>query len=318
MHQMLARRIGRERAVEFCVARLGEQIGDAHAGEGSRLLRHQRVERLQDFVGARRVDQLDRAELAQLLALGAVAPAGRRRALGRVEAFPVAGKMREISAARRHAAAQLAHRIGFAADRFRHLLELEKIETQARIVLQAARDVAPQGQKPRTVDARGEARRQERRVVIAQIRAEPGQFARRAGGAHRERQQHQKRPRAVAHGDDGRPHALAGADQALPGREPVEALEHRAVGLRLEGAPVRPDRRQVLMYGNANDRRAPPPRRTRRRPLRGRRSGVEMRVKSCWNSLGHGRVSNWRALECRLGPTGVHIPLTRRHRRKSR
>ena len=34
------------------------------------------------------------------------------------------------------------------------------------------------------------------------------------------------------------PHAVAHADQALPGRQPIEALKNRAVGVRLEGAPI--------------------------------------------------------------------------------
>ena len=126
MHQMPGRRIGGNRAIEFRIARLGEQIADAHAGKLPRLLRHQRIERAQGFAAARRIDQLDLAELGELFALGAVAPARRRRALGRIKRFPVAGKMRQIGPARRHRAAQMPHRILLRADRFRHFLKMIK------------------------------------------------------------------------------------------------------------------------------------------------------------------------------------------------
>ena len=55
-----------------------------------------------------------------------------------------------------------------------------------------------------------------------------------------------------------RPTTMAGrtplrdADMALPGRQPIEALKNRAIGVRLEGAPILLDRRQILVDGNAN------------------------------------------------------------------
>ena len=57
-------------------------------------------------------------------------------------------------------------------------------------------------------------------------------------------------------------------------------LKNRAIGVRLEGAPIPLDRRQILVDGQTNVAQN-----------RGRRVDAEMRVKSCWDSLGHSRVS---------------------------
>ena len=61
--------IGRQRTIEFGVSRQREQVADAHARERPRLLRHQRVERVEHRVAAVRRDEDDRAELASRLRL---------------------------------------------------------------------------------------------------------------------------------------------------------------------------------------------------------------------------------------------------------
>jgi hypothetical protein len=317
MHEMPARRVGGERAIEFRIARLGKEIADTHVGKRSRLLRHQRVERVQDFAVAHWVDELDLAELAQPFAFGAVAPPRRRRALGHIECFPVAGEMGQIGPARGHRPAQVPHRILLRADRFRHFFQIDEIVAQARIVLQATRNGFPQRHETLGVDPRGEIRCQHRRVVIAKFRAEPGELARKAGRTNRQREQEQNSARAVAPHHDGRPHTVAHADQALPGHQPIEALKNRAIGARLEGAPILLYRRQILMDGDANGAKG----RSRRAGLRavgGRRIDTEMRVKSCWDSLGHGRVSIWERSIEGLRPRDVHIRLTRPYSLKSR
>ena len=103
---------------------------------------------------------------------------------------------------------------------------------------------------------------------------------------------------------------------ALPGRQPIEALKNGAVGLRLEGAPILLDRRQILVDGNANV--AEGGWRARLRTVGGRRIDAEMRVKSCWDSLGHGRVSILERSIKGLRPRDVHNPLTRPPGVKSR
>ena len=122
---------------------------------------------------------------------------------------------------------------------------------------------------------------------------EPSQVSSRAKPARRtdERQQEAGwRAAGVARDDDGRLHAVARADMALPGRQPVEALEDGAVGLRLEGAPERSRSRPDPRRSRAERRRAGATPMARASAATGV-SDVEMRVKSGWNSLGHGPAS---------------------------
>ena len=177
-------------------------------------------------------------------------------------------------------------------------------------------DLRPQRQKARAVHPVGKTRRQQRRVVVAKLGTEEGELARQTALANRERQQRQHRPTCVIGNDNRRPHAVAGADMALPGREPIEGLKNRAVGM-LEGAPVPLDRRQVLEDGNADTAKAAPPARAPRRGPRpaGRRRNARRVVL--------GQPGPWprlamEALEMGLRPRDVHNPLTRPPRSKSR
>ena len=103
--------------------------------------------------------------------------------------------------------------------------------------------------------------------------------------------------RAIAAHHDGGPHAIADADMTLPACEPIEALKDGAVGVRLESAPIPLDRRQILIDGKTDVARNRG-RRPRPRIVRGRRIDADMHVKSCWDSLGHGRVSMGQRSKC--------------------
>ena len=73
-------------------------------------------------------------QLAEPLALRAVASPRGRGALADVKGLPVAGEVGEIGAARVERDRQGEKRVGLRADRFGHLLEDQRIETKAPIV----------------------------------------------------------------------------------------------------------------------------------------------------------------------------------------
>ena len=93
-------------------------------------------------------------------------------------------------------------------------------------------------------DAR-EIAREQRRVVVAQRLPEEFQAPHDAG-LDRERQHEQRLAGAPADDDRGR-HALERTDVALPGGEPVEGLERRAVAVRFEMTPVALGGGEILM-----------------------------------------------------------------------
>src|SRR5688500_2892379 len=102
---------------------------------------------------------------------------------------------------------------------------------------QARHDFAPYLLKTRLIDALAEIRRKQRSVVVAQFGAEPGQPVREPAAQYGKRQQEQQLPKAVAARDDGGSDAVPASDVTLPNREPIEALEHGAVGDHFECAP---------------------------------------------------------------------------------
>ena len=121
--------------------------------------------------------------------------------------------------------------------------------------------------------------RQQRRVVVAEIRAEPGELARKTGGARRQRQQAQNAGR-IAHDHDRRTHAGAFADMALPGRQPIEGLEHSAVGLRARkrASPARPPTNpRKRRYGRRRHARSRLGRRLDRWPIGAEAQGQALR-----------------------------------------
>src|SRR5262245_66097232 len=94
------RRAGGQRVEEVAVARPREQVVHAHASECPGLLAHQYVERARLFIDAAGIDETYFAVLAETLALGTVAPARGRRALGPIELVPGAGELGQMRAAR--------------------------------------------------------------------------------------------------------------------------------------------------------------------------------------------------------------------------
>src|SRR6185312_16214329 len=99
----------------------------------------------------------------------------RRRALTGIKLLPVAGETRRMGAARIGCHAELAERIGLAADVGRHLLKLDPIVTQRRLALDARSHLTPRRNKPIGRYPLRKILGQERRVIIVQILAEPAQ-----------------------------------------------------------------------------------------------------------------------------------------------
>jgi hypothetical protein len=80
-------------------------------------------------------------------------PARRRRPLGGVESLPIVGQLGEVGAAWIQRDAEGEERIGLRAHRFRHLLEMDQVELQARMALHAIDDVAPHQRETRRTNA---------------------------------------------------------------------------------------------------------------------------------------------------------------------
>ena len=190
-------------------------------------------------------DEADFALLRQTLGLAALGLARRRRAPRGIEGVPVVAQRGDVGAARVGAGGKGEKRVGPAADRLRHFLQVDQIEGKAGIGGEQREDRAPQRGEFLRAQRRGEIRRQQRSVVVAQVRAEPDQPPHHSPPRDRERKDEDQAPAAVATGDDGRRCALAPADVLLPFRHPVERLERGALGVGLEEAPVVLDLVQV-------------------------------------------------------------------------
>ena len=250
MHQRTVARRRRKLAIERRMARGCEQVRHAHPRESLALLLHQEIERQREFGTGVRVDELDGAELAEPLQLGAIAAAGRRRALRRIERLPVGGKLRLIGAARIELHVERQHRIFLPADLGRHLVERDEVVARCGRFLQQPVHVVPQGEEAVGRELR-ELGREQRRVVVAENVAEKRQTAGEAAARNPQRQQQQQLI-AAPRDDDGRGDALRGADMALPGEEPVEGLERRAVRGPFEAPPVGFDGREIVMDRKAD------------------------------------------------------------------
>jgi len=115
--------------------------------------------------------------------------------------------------------------IDLAADRFRHLLQIDQVEAETRAGAQQGEDVAPQRREAFPAEVRAKLFAEDRRVVVAQVAAEPAQLAYQAAAFDRQRQDEQQIAVGVAAENDRRPRALPVADMMLPSGEPVERLE---------------------------------------------------------------------------------------------
>lgn len=88
-----------------------------------------------------------------------------------------------------------------------HLGQEDQIEAQALVAPQALLDRPPEHQLAGAVNALGKTRRQQRPVVIAEVRTESFEHAGKADRTHGKRQQKQ-RPIRVTSEDDSRPSAV--------------------------------------------------------------------------------------------------------------
>ena len=96
----------------------------------------------------------------------------------------------------------------------------------------------------------GKVARQQRRVAVVEMCAEPDNAAH-APAQYRKRQDEENAPVAPTDHDRGRD-SFPAADVALPGRNPVKGLKGRAVGLRLEGPPLRLEADEIVMQRQVN------------------------------------------------------------------
>jgi len=145
----------------------GKNVGNAFAGQCAAFLIHQDFERLARVLAIGRADKANVAELRHVPALGAVAAAGRRRAFGVVELFPVVAQVSQVRAVGVGRNAEIHERIGLRADRLRHLLKFDPVVAQCRLALHLHLQVVPSGQKAFRRDALRKIRGEERRVIVA-------------------------------------------------------------------------------------------------------------------------------------------------------
>src|SRR4051812_34981951 len=136
---------------------------------------------------------------------------------------------------------EVKERIALLAHAFRHLFKIDQIE--AKIVLRAQEldRVAPNEIEPCRAHASGEMARQQRGVVVADLRAEPGQAADRANALDRELEDEQNLAVELAADHNGGTRPACGADMTLPGRQALERCKHGAIAVALEGLPLRAD-----------------------------------------------------------------------------
>ena len=93
---------------------------------------------------------------------------------------------------------------------------------------------------------------QQRRIVVTQLRTEPGQSADRALRLDRELENEQNLFIGRTADHNGRYRPPPHPNVALPMDEPLKRLENGVVGLLLEAFPLRADFVQVIMNGESN------------------------------------------------------------------
>ena len=198
------------------------------------------------------VDEADLAELGQMLELAALFLAGRGRAFGGVERLPITVEIGDIGAARMGEHRQIEERVALRPDRLRHLLQVDEVEAKARVGAQQPDDVLPQRDEAVRAQGRGKILGQQRGVVVAQLGAQPGEAAHRTARLDRELQDEEQMTFGVAAQHDGRDRVLAFAYVPLPLGEPIEGLEHGAVGAPLERLPLALDLAQGAVDAQAH------------------------------------------------------------------
>src|SRR5262249_8269230 len=116
-------------------------------------------------------------------------------------------------------------------------------EAEARAGAQQRQDVVPHRRETIGAEMCAQPFRDDRRVVVAQIPAEPAELAHQIAALERERQDEQQIAAEIAAEHGNRLRALPAADVALPAGEPVERLERGQRARLLERAPLALDRR---------------------------------------------------------------------------
>ena len=147
--------------------------------------------------------------------------------------------------------AEIGERIDLAADCLRHFLELDPIVAQQGIALHLILQLPPGCQEAIGRDVLRKVGREQRRVVVAQLLAQPAKPSGRKPRRDAQRQQESGLTVAVAADGDGRTDAVPPANVLMPGRQPVERLERGAIGKTFEPAPLGFDRGQVAVDAQA-------------------------------------------------------------------
>ena len=143
MRERSRARIGRDVDEEIAMPGARKHVAHTHARERLGLLCHQDVERAGDLVGIRRHDERDVTAFAKALALGAVAPARRRRALDLIELGPGRMQIGDVGAARIQSDRQREHRMGLRARGLGHLRQIDQVEAVLRGIAQPGANLAP-------------------------------------------------------------------------------------------------------------------------------------------------------------------------------
>jgi hypothetical protein len=143
--------------------------------------------------------------------------------------------------------AEAQHRIGLGADRLRHLPEVDIVVAQVRMAAQPVQDVVPERREAPPAHPTREVGAEQRGVVVAQPGAEPCQPAHETEPLDRKRHEEEDLPGVVTPDNDSGLGLPADTDVALPGGKPFACLEHGSVGAPLKRAPLRLDRRDVLV-----------------------------------------------------------------------
>ena len=251
MDDRICRHVEKERAP----SRLRKHVGDAAVLEQPVFLPHQRVERPPAVVGIGAGLEADLARGRQTLALDTVAAPRGRRTLRGVKRLPVAAQVRDMRSAWIGRDGEIKERIVLAADRLRHFLELDPGVMRHRIAPQPHAKFVPGGDKTVARDALGEIGRQQRRVVIVQILAEPAEPRRDAPGLDGQRPYEGSRPVGKRSDSDRGTHAVAQPDVPLPRGEPIERLERRAVRNGFEPPPLRRHGIEIVKQRQVDARR---------------------------------------------------------------
>ena len=162
------------------------------------------------------------------------------------------GQMR-IAGVRRDA--EIGERIGLAADILRHFLKPDPVVTQQRFALHLCLQLVPGCEEAFRRYAPGKVAGEEWRVIVAELLAEPAEPSRQS--SRRDAKRQQQSDFAVAELADGNDRAdlLPLTDMPLPCREPIEGLEHGAVGDAFEAAPFGFNRGEIAVDAKAQVRR---------------------------------------------------------------